>query len=36
LASGGWDFDTQAAALDGLRLLGHVAGIGAKDVPPGF
>ena len=28
MASAGWDFDTQTAALDGLRLLGHVAGIG--------
>jgi hypothetical protein len=27
-ARAGWDFDSQAAALDGLRMLGHVAGIG--------
>jgi hypothetical protein len=27
-ASASWDFDTQTAALDGLRLLGHIAGIG--------
>jgi hypothetical protein len=31
-ASVGWDFNTQAAALDGLRLLGHVAGIGDVSV----
>jgi hypothetical protein len=32
LPSVGWDFDTQAASLEGLRVLGHVAGIGDVSV----
>jgi hypothetical protein len=32
LPSAGWDFDTQASTIDGLRVLGHVAGIGDVSV----
>jgi hypothetical protein len=32
LANIDWDFDTRAATLDGLRVLGHVAGIGDVSV----
>jgi hypothetical protein len=31
-SSAGWNFDSQAAAFDGLRILGHVAGIGDVSV----
>lgn len=32
LANAAWDFDTQASTLSGLRVLGHVAGIGDVSV----
>jgi hypothetical protein len=32
LPSAGWDFDTQTSTIDGLRVLGHVAGIGDVSV----
>ena len=31
-ANVGWDFDTQSSTLDGLRVLGHVAGTGDVSV----
>jgi hypothetical protein len=32
MANEGWDFDTHTSTLDGLRVLGHVAGIGDVSV----